>query len=114
MPFVREEDVLAARPQVRYAVTVRFHEDDLDRVRELVLAAPADHLLTLLDQDEAIIRGIWAFDAPAGHYVAVKKLLARGGFRIVQIVFFVEPGAVFVAPRGKVIPDWARGGNGHA
>jgi hypothetical protein len=104
MPFIKVEDVLAARDRVRCSVVVRFHEADLDRLRELVLAAPADHRLELLDQDDEIIQGVWTFETPVNHYVAVKQLLTRGGFQVVRFVPWIEPGAIFVASRGKVTP----------
>jgi hypothetical protein len=104
MPFVYEVDELEARPRVLVEVAVRFHQDDYDRVRELALAAPDDHMLTLTDQDEAIILGTWRFEAPAGRYDAVKRLLAAGGLQVIRHLCCIKPGAVFVAANGRVRP----------
>lgn len=93
---------LEKRHRVRYSVSVRFHENDLDRLRELVLAASDDHELNLTAQQGQVIYGRWTCEVPEcilrERYDTVTKILEEAGLRALRRKPYVGPGIVWVAP----------------
>jgi hypothetical protein len=111
MGFITKGDPLK---EVRYSVVIRFHEDDLERLKELVAALPDHHEVVIPndqdfeDEEADLVRATWSFNTKERHYGAPKRLLREAGFKVVGLRRQVGSGVFSVAPRGRVtrVEDW--------
>jgi hypothetical protein len=103
------------RHQVRYSLVIRFHEDDLERLKELATSVwPDDHEIVIPaeqddPEDSGLVRAIWSFNTVQGEYGVVPKwLLREAGFEIVRERRRIRPGEFFVASSRKAtqVEDW--------